>query len=331
MAPRRYSLILFAALATAGVATFAIYRVLSDARSGSRMAMRNVVVAARDVAEGASLERAAVQLKEWPAATVPQGAYASLDSVVGRVARVSIFPGEAIVPGRLAPSGTGPGIQVKIAPGKRAMAVRIDDVAGVSGLIQPNSRVDVLVTQRESSNGERQVAKVFMENMRVLSVGNVVTSSPDNRAINATTVTLEVEPAESERLAVAMREGTIQLVLRGYGDPDSVRTQGARSSDVLSRLRVASSESATKNVNTRSPAARRSATITASVPTVEPPVMPVQQTAARTSSQPMAPQKPDSHMVKVYRGEKETQQKFEVGGDSTKKRADSTIKKPEHD
>ena len=46
-------------------------------------------------------------------------------------------------------------------------------------------------------------------------------------------------PAEAERLAIAQGTGRIQLSLRGYGDPDSIRTTGANSDDVLAQLRAA--------------------------------------------------------------------------------------------
>ena len=42
-----------------------------------------------------------------------------------------------------------------------------------------------------------------------------------------------------------MREGTIQLVMRGYGDPDSISTDGADAGDVLAQLR--SGRSARRN------------------------------------------------------------------------------------
>ena len=65
-----------------------------------------------------------------------------------------------------------------------------------------------------------------MSNMRVLSVGTLTATGPDNRPIQATNVSLEVTPAEAERLALATSAGRIQLSLRGYGDPDSIRTDG---------------------------------------------------------------------------------------------------------
>src|SRR5947208_1882957 len=160
MAERRYTTIFVAAILTAGAATFGIYRVLEATKAQSKIVTRPVVVATQDVAEGRAIDKQSVQVAYWPTGTVPAGAFTAIDSVVGRVARVDVFKGEVIVPGRLAPDGTGPGLQVKITPGKRAIAVRIDDVAGLNGLIQPNSRVDVLVTLRDMSKGD-QVSKLF--------------------------------------------------------------------------------------------------------------------------------------------------------------------------
>lgn len=316
MATNRYTLVLAAALVTAGAATFAVYRLLENTKSQNQVVMRPVVVANQDLLEGAAMERTALVVNQWPAAAVPPGAFSSIDSVVGRVTRIAVFKGEAIVPGRLAPAGTGPGIQVKITPGKRAMAVRIDDVAGVSGLIQPDSRVDVMVTLRdEQGTGAQQVSKLFMSNMRVLSVGTVVSSGPDNRPIQATSATLEVFPEEAERLSVAMRDGTIQLVLRGYGDPDSIQTRGARSGDVLSQLQgapVARVEQGGGTTVRRVP--RRTAPPARAAAPATPAPAPIVVA-------PPPPKKPDSLTVQIFRADKATQQKFEKP-DSTKKKPD---------
>ncbi len=311
MAETRYSIVLAAALVTAGAATYGVFRVIETTKAQSRALLRPVVVASADLTEGAALDNSNLSVAQWPVATVPPAAYSTVDSLVGRVTRIAVFKGEPLIPGRLAPAGTGPGIMVKITPGKRAMAVKIDDVAGVSGLIQPNSRVDVLVTLRDretngsNGSGGEQVAKLFMSNMRVLSVGTVVQSGPDNRPIQATTATLEVTPDEAERLAVGMREGSIQLVLRGYGDPDSIRTTGARSQDVLAQLRSATS--------VRLPA--RAPSRTARPPRVDTVVM---QSAAPAVQVEAVPKKADSVAVQIFRGEKQTSQKF-AKTDSTKK------------
>jgi len=212
------------------------------------------------------------------------------------VVRIPVFKGEAVVPGRLAPDGTGPGLEVKISPGMRAMAVKINDVAGLSGLIQPNNRVDVLVTLKANAQqNTKEEAKLFMNNMRVLSVGTQVERGDDGKPIQATTATLEVTPQQAEQLAVAMNEGTIQLVLRGFGDPDSIKTPGATATDVLAQLRTAgSARNADQDPPKRTRARPRPAP-------VAPPV--------RVAADP--PPRPDSVVVRVYRGDKLTQQKFD--------------------
>jgi len=55
------------------------------------------------------------------------------------------------------------------------------------------------------------VAKLFMENMRVLAIGAVAQRTEDGRQINAAVCTVEVTPDEGERLAMATTQGPIQL------------------------------------------------------------------------------------------------------------------------
>ena len=287
----RYKLVFWGAIIVAAAATFGAYRLLA-ANSRAEVTTRPVVVASRDIQEGMAIDRIALQVAQWPVQTVPVGAFSSIDSVVGRVPRVAIFNGEPIVPGRLAPSGTGPGLEVKIPPGQRAMAVRINDVAGISGLLQPNSRVDVLVTIRENDS-DKQVAKLFMSNMLVLSVGTEVQRDTQGKPINATTVTLAVTPEEAERLAIAMNTGSIQLVLRGYGDPDSVRTKGATSGDVLTQLKGTSFVIPQK----------------AAPPKIVYRPMPAPKPEPKKEAPPPPP---DSARIDVYRGGKAVQQKFDT-------------------
>jgi pilus assembly protein CpaB len=295
MAERRYTMVLYGALVVAAVATFGAYRMLGALRDQTRVPTQPVVIATKDLPEGVALDRLELTTRNWPIATVPVGAFSSIDSAVGRVTRIAVFNGEAIVPGRLAPVGAGAGLEQKIAPGTRAMAVRINDVAGISGLLQPNSRVDVLVTLAEDANNrETQMAKLFMENMRVLSVGTEVQRDADGKPNNATTVTLGVTPQQAEQLAVAMNKGSIQLVLRGYGDPDTVRTSGATSKDVLALLRGAPA------VTPEAP--HREVRRRAAPP--KPGPVPVAVAMAKPST-------PDSVTVSVYRGEKPTKQTFE--------------------
>jgi pilus assembly protein CpaB len=302
MAERRYTLLFLGAIVVAIAATLGVGNMLWRIRQSSRVVTSSVVVASRDIPEGHMIEPVDLRGSQWPVASVPAGAFAAPDSVVGRVTRVSVFSGEPIVPGRLAPTGTGAGIEVKITPGKRAMAIRIDEVAGLSGLIQPNSRVDLMITMKDENNpvGKR-VAKLFMENMRVLSVGTQIYRGEDGKPIRAASATLEVSPEEAERLAIAAGTGPIQLVLRGYGDPDSVKTGGATSSDVLTQLRGAP----TVTLPRPEPVAPRHISA--------PPRRPAPPLPVTVAAPPPPPPKrsPDSVTVQVFRAGKPTQQHFQ--------------------
>ncbi|HYW33016.1 MAG TPA: RcpC/CpaB family pilus assembly protein, partial [Gemmatimonas sp.] len=144
--------------------------------------------------------------------------------------------------------------------------------------------------------------------MRVLSVGSQIERGPDGQAMNETTAALEVTPAEAEQLAVASNQGKIQLVLRGYGDPDTVATTGATMNDMIRRIDLAPPAPARP-----APVARRQA------PTPTPPPVVVQQVVRP------APKRPDSSVVQVYRGDKVTQQKLEKR-DTIKDTIPDTIK-----
>jgi pilus assembly protein CpaB len=298
MAQRRYTVIFYAAVFIAAMATYGVFRVLQAAKASGQVATRAVIVAAKDIPAGAALDRQSLEVRQWPAVTVPKEAFGSLQAAIGRVTRVPVFTGEAIVPGRLAREGTAPGLEAQITPGMRAMSVRINDVAGLAGLVQPNSRVDVLITLRETgSHGTEEVSKLFLENTRVLSMGSRTMRDGSGEATPATTATLEVTPVQAEELAVAMRQGMIQLVLRGFDDSDSTNTKGASASEVLAQLREAKPKPVVAQTPPRPRAPRRTEPVRTEPPAVAvaPPV-----------------EKPDSLTVRVYRGNQVTQQKFQV-------------------
>ncbi|HXT14761.1 MAG TPA: Flp pilus assembly protein CpaB [Gemmatimonadaceae bacterium] len=310
MPKRRLSIrsMFYLAIFVALVATVGAYRALQASKPQPEQRTRRVVVAAADISEGSTIKLDALKIAELPSAAVAPNAFTVTDSLVGRITRVPIFAGDVIVPGRLAPKGSGPGLEVKISPGMRAMAVKVDDVAGLSGLINPGSHVDVLVTLTPEANG-RRVSKLFMENVRVLSVGSVVQRDNSGKPIEASTATLEVDPAQAERLAVAMNQGTIQLVLRGYGDPAQITTAGASSSDVLSQLRNAPERVEPAPEKPRSEV-RHSAPARVQAPAVAPPpVTPV----------PAAPKaQSETAVVRIYRGGGEGVEKKVEKADSLK-------------
>jgi pilus assembly protein CpaB len=103
MAQRRYTTTFAIALVGAAGAIFGIQRALEAPKAHERIPTRLVVVSLQDISEGRTIERSSVAVARWPVGTVPAGAYAVVDSVLGRVARVKIFKGQVLVPGRVRP------------------------------------------------------------------------------------------------------------------------------------------------------------------------------------------------------------------------------------
>ena len=294
MAAKRYSLIFYGAIVVALVSTFAVYRVLETMKANTRVLTGPVVVAQQDMAEGSPVDRMAVVVAQWPVHTIPAGAFTSIDSVAGRVTRVNVFKGEVLVPGRLAPDGTGPGLAVMIPPGKRAVSFRINDVSGIAGLIQPNSRVDIVVVMDGGAEKGR-MAKVFLENMRVLAIGSDPQGSEDGRPINGTVATVEATPNEGERLALVTTQGQIQLMLRGYGDPDSTKTRGATTAQIVQGLNGAP----TVSTEPQRAEPRRVTPVRREIAPPPPPMTP-------TATKP----KLDSSTVTLIRGQQVSKQTF---------------------
>src|SRR6187549_279838 len=70
MAAKRYSLIFYAAIVVALISTFSVYRVLEKMKTATHVAMGPVVVAQKDMAEGAAVDRMAVAVAQWPVHTI---------------------------------------------------------------------------------------------------------------------------------------------------------------------------------------------------------------------------------------------------------------------
>ena len=145
MAAKRYTIIFYVAIVVAVIATFGVYRVLEATKASSRIATVPVVIAEKDMPEGVIVDRMAVVVAQWPVGTSPPAPTRRSTRWPAASPAWPIYKGEALVPGRLAPEGTGAGLEVKITPGKRAYGIRINDVASLAGMVQPNSRVDIMV------------------------------------------------------------------------------------------------------------------------------------------------------------------------------------------
>jgi pilus assembly protein CpaB len=191
-----------------------------------------IVVAAVDINLGQRLAPDMVKLVEWPAESVPRGAFTDPQKLAGRVLKSAILLGEPVSESKLAPTGTLGGLSAVIAEGKRAITVRVNDVVGVAGFALPGNYVDIIVSMQKdlpaggAAMREQNISKIVLERILVLAVAQEVNRDETRpKVVNA--VTLEVTPEQAEKLDLARSVGTLSLALRNQIDPASSATGGA--------------------------------------------------------------------------------------------------------
>lgn len=181
---------------------------------------RPVLIAAQEIPARVTITPQMLQRVTRPAAAVEPDALDDPSKAVGALSLITIPAGAAITSSKIG-HPTDVGLPVHLTPGMRAMSIAIDKVKGVSGLIEPGDRVDVIAVPPKQGQ-EPPPAATILRGVRVLAVGQSLeyrsaTPSPDE--INSTTVTLEVTPKQADLLAMADLNTTLRLALRSPKEP----------------------------------------------------------------------------------------------------------------
>lgn len=178
------------------------------------LARQTVMAAVRDLPLGATLKKADVKTVAFLEKDIPTGALATVEQTVGRVTLYPISKNEPLTTTKVSSVGGADGITATIPAGFRAVSVPITDVSGVSGLIQPGSRVDVLFTRPGTMM--EAITSTILQNVKVLAVGRSISPNQtvDPKATKMPVATLVVTPADAQKLELAKNQGKISLSLR---------------------------------------------------------------------------------------------------------------------
>lgn len=200
-----------------------------------------IVVAAEDLSFGDTLDAESVALVDWPANSLPEGAFQSLDELFSggenggeRIVLNGIVAGEPILRSRISGFGERPILSRQVSEGMRAISIRIDDVIGVAGFVLPGDRVDILLTRNSDTNTSGMVTDVVLQNITVLGIDQTADQRTDEPIV-ARTATVEVTPEQAQKLALAQRAGTLSLALRGATTTDEVEVRQVDERDLSNR------------------------------------------------------------------------------------------------
>jgi pilus assembly protein CpaB len=179
-----------------------------------------VAVAAVPLDYGIDITPDKVKFVDYPTTSIPAGAFSDFNQLApAGKRRVVLRPmalNEPILATKLAGEGLGPSISYLLPDGMRAAAVRINDVSGVAGFVQPMDTVDVLIT-RQMPGSDAQATDVLLQAVKVIAIDQNAQGA-DGKPVLAKTATLEVNPVDAQKLALAQNVGSLSLVLRKPGE-----------------------------------------------------------------------------------------------------------------
>ena len=184
------------------------------------LATKTIVVAAKPLRYGNELTAAALR-ELWPESALPTGASATINDRLSGGKRIVLSAIEVNEP-VLSVKITGPGqratLSALVQPGMKAVTIRVNDVDGVGGFVLPGDRVNVALTRQIDK--ENASTQVVLQNVRVLAIDQVADERVANPAV-AKSVTLEVDTVGAQKLGLAGTIGTLSLMLRKAGEPDT--------------------------------------------------------------------------------------------------------------
>ncbi len=200
-----------------------------------KTATAKILVADVDLNFGDTLAPQSLRMVDMPEDLVPAGSFSNYDALFGEDGKpVAVLSFMGMNEPVLAYKVTGPGgrraLSAVLSDGMRAVSIRVNEVAGVSGFILPGDHVDILLT-RDMATGQQDSkfqTETLLQNIRVLGTDqNANQGSSQVEIVN--TVTFEVTPEQAQKLRLASDLGALSLTLRKSASldvtPDIVMTE----------------------------------------------------------------------------------------------------------
>jgi pilus assembly protein CpaB len=200
---------------------------------------RNVLVAAKDITPGTILTKDDLRWQAWPTSGVdedrmivqPTAVEASQtpaqdpqQDFIDHIARRQVMAGEPMSKEMVIKQGDSGVTAANLKPGMRAVTINVSPPAGVAGLILPNDHVDVIVNtpvrDLAGINGWKDVvlrysSETIIKDIRVVAINQTLSHDPTKGVAEpGNLVTLELTPAQAEKLLVAQQLGPLNLSLR---------------------------------------------------------------------------------------------------------------------
>jgi pilus assembly protein CpaB len=202
----------------------------TDARMKSLEAQKRpvttqtIVVAGKPLRFGNELNVSLLREIPWSEDSLPAGAFSKISDVLSpgkRVVLAAIEVNEPILSVKITGPGQRATLSAVLHDGMKAVTIRVSDVEGVAGFVQPGDRVDIALTRLDGKGGA--TTDVVLQNATVLAIDQLADERAANVAV-AKSVTLEVDTVAAQKLDLAASLGNLSLLLRKAGETTSPKS-----------------------------------------------------------------------------------------------------------
>ena len=232
--------LLIGLVAALGAKTF-LSNKIAEMQAKNTAEMVDFVVAKSDLPKGAVLTTDDVAVRPIPKTYAPATGVrpAEFSRADGEKLAYGVRRGEVILWGLLEGKKT-PTFSAKIAVGRRAMTVPVDQINSISGLLDPGDHIDLMVTVERK---DQKLTFPILQDVQVMATGHeTIDSSNDGHTRTYDTVTLNVTPDGARNLIVARSAGKITALLRNPDDPNKFSSATVDLTALLGKTRQASGE-----------------------------------------------------------------------------------------
>jgi len=210
-----------------------------------------VVVANQDISVGTEITADMVKVVEVPSGLLVKNAITESTLAIGQTARFPISQGQQLVRASFGVQADEDGLAYVVPRGMRAMAISVEEVTAVGGLLLPGDRVDVIAVFNSETSileiltapAEQRptTAVTILQDVEILAIAQEAqeplpalddTSDPSGQGRTsgqlpddpdtdprAATVTLALDPQQVAILAAVQEEASrVFLSLRAIGD-----------------------------------------------------------------------------------------------------------------
>lgn len=188
----------------------------ADLEQQARQPMVERVVAATHLQAGMVLTEVHLAARSFPVAMIPADSIAPQDyqRLLGAALRVEVAAGDMVLPAHTASTQVD-AFSMRLATGRRAITMPVDQINSLAGLLRAGDLVDLYVS---FDHQRRKITAPLLQGVLVLATDEQTFDMAAESTGAYGTVTFDLAPEDGAKLVAARQSGIITAMLRNPHD-----------------------------------------------------------------------------------------------------------------